>query len=343
VLKKTGKKETNKLRTKEERTYKKISPGQRSDKDISEQKKADDELRKLNTELERRVIERTEHIKAINREVQLLSDLLTHSSQPFGIGYPDGSFGLHNPALRELIGYSEEEMRTIKWPDITPLEWLKHEAKILEELERTGKPVHFEKEYIRKDGSRVPIELLIHRINDESGNLQYYYAFIKDITLRKETERELKQREKDLEIKTRNIEEANIALKVLLKRRDEDRRELEEKVLLNIRELVYPYIEKLKMSSLDENQMTFLNILESNLNEIISPFSHTLTSRFLGFTPKEIQIANLLRQGKTNKEIGILLNASPRTIAFHRENIRKKFGLKNKKANLKSYLLSISK
>jgi PAS domain S-box-containing protein len=343
VLKKTGEKETNKLRTKEEKTSKKISPGQRSNKNTSKRKIAEGALKKLNTELEKRITERTEEIEAINKERQVLSDLLMYSSQPFGIGYPDGSFGLHNVALRELIGYSEEEMKTIKWPDITPLEWLKDEAKMLEELERTGQPVHYEKEYIRKDGSRVPIELLIHRTNDESGNLQYYYAFITDITERKQAEVVLKQREKDLEKKTRNIEEANIALKVLLKRRDGDRRELEEKVLLNIRELVHPYLEKLKMSGLDENQMTYMNILEANLNEITLPFSQTLTSRFLGFTPKEIQIANLLRQGKTNKEIGRLLNSSPRTIAFHRENIRKKFGLKNKKANLKSYLLSLPK
>ncbi len=310
-------------------------------KDISEQKRDENELRKLNTELEQRITERTEHIKAINREVQLLSDLLMRSSQPFGVGYPDGSFGLHNPALRELIGYGKEEMKIIKWSDITPPEWLEQEAKILEELERTGNPAYYEKEYIRKDGSRVPVELLVHRINDESGKLLYYYAFIKDITLQKQKEIELKQREKDLEIKTQNIEEANIALKILLKRRDDDRRELEERVLLNIRELVHPYMEKLKMSGLDEKQMTYASILESNLNELISPFSHTLTSMFSGFTPKEIQIANLLRQGKTNKEIGRLLNSSPRTIAFHRENIRKKIGLKNMKVNLKSYLLSL--
>jgi DNA-binding CsgD family transcriptional regulator len=61
----------------------------------------------------------------------------------------------------------------------------------------------------------------------------------------------------------------------------------------------------------------------------------------LNFTPTEIQIANLLRQGKTSKEIAEFINSSPKAVAFHRENIRKKLGLKNKKINLKSYLLSL--
>ncbi len=161
------------------------------------------------------------------------------------------------------------------------------------------------------------------------------------ITERKQAEQALLEREKELRIKTSNLGEANVALKVLLKKRDEDKIELEEKILLNLKELVIPYLEKLKKSRLDEQQMAYLSILESNLNDIVLPFSHKLSSKFLNFTPTEIQVANLLRHGKTNKEISELLNSSFRTVAFHRENIRKKLGLTNKKINLKSYLMSL--
>jgi DNA-binding CsgD family transcriptional regulator len=166
-------------------------------------------------------------------------------------------------------------------------------------------------------------------------------AFV-DITERKQAEQALKEREKELEMKTKNLEEANTALKVFLKRRDEDKTEIEERILLNMKERVIPYLEKLKKSGLDEKQKIYVGILESNLNDVISPFSQRLSSMYLNLTPTEIQIANLLRQGKTNKEIGELLHSSPRTIAFHRENIRKKLGLKNKKTNLKTYLLSLT-
>src|SRR4030042_4859574 len=152
----------------------------------------------------------------------------------------------------------------------------------------------------------------------------------------------LKEREQELEIKTHNLEEANIALKVLLKKREEDKTELEEKILLNIKELVAPYLEKLKKNGLDEKQGAYVSILESNLNDIISPFSHRLSSKLLSFTPTEIQIENLLRKGKPSKEIAELITSSPKAVAFHRENIRRKLGLKNKKINLKSYLLSLT-
>jgi DNA-binding CsgD family transcriptional regulator len=166
-------------------------------------------------------------------------------------------------------------------------------------------------------------------------------AFV-DVTERKQAEQALVEREIELEIKTKNLEEANIALKVLLKKRDEDKTDLEERVLLNVKERIIPYLEGLKKSGLDEKQKIYVGIIELNLNDIISSFSHRLSSRYLNLTPTEIQIANLLRQGKTNKEIGELLNSSPRTVAFHRENIRKKLGLKNKKTNLKTYLLSVT-
>jgi len=87
--------------------------------------------------------------------------------------------------------------------------------------------------------------------------------------------------------------------------------------------------------------MTYVDIVESNLNEIISPFSRQLSSQYLNFTPSEIQIANLIKQGKTNKEIAELLYVSARTIAFHRENIRKKLDLTNKKANLRAHLSTL--
>ena len=193
-----------------------------------------------------------------------------------------------------------------------------------------------------KDGSERVLEGVGKNLLDNPA-VKGFVMNVRDVSERKKAEEALKDREKELNFKTRHLEEANIALKVLLRRRDEDKEELEEKILLNMKELIAPYLEKLKMTGLDEKQKTYISIVESNLNDIISPFSHKLSSMFLDFTPTEIQVANLLRQGKTNKEIGELFNCSPRTIAFHRDNIRRKLGLKNKKTNLKSYLVSLQK
>jgi PAS domain S-box-containing protein len=161
-----------------------------------------------------------------------------------------------------------------------------------------------------------------------------------DITRRRQTEETLKTKENELEKKTNNLEEVNTALKVLLKRREKDKIELEEKVLLNVRELVKPYMRKLMDSGLNEHQETYASIMESNLKDVISPFMHRLSSKYINLTPSEIQIANLIKQGRSTKEIAKLLNLSARTIKFHRENIRKKIGINNSKANLRTHLIS---
>ena len=152
----------------------------------------------------------------------------------------------------------------------------------------------------------------------------------------------LKVRERELQIKTSNLEEVHTALKVLLNHKDEDRKELEEKILLNMKWLVLPYLDKMKKSGLNERQETYRYIVESLLNEITSPFVRKLSSQDLTLTPTEIQVANLVKEGKTTKEVAELLNSSPRAVEFHRENLRAKLGLKKKKTNLRSYLLSLS-
>jgi len=158
----------------------------------------------------------------------------------------------------------------------------------------------------------------------------------------KQAEEALKRREQELADKSRYLEEANTALKVLLKHREDDRIEFQGNVLSNVKELIMPYIEILKKPRSPVDHIAYLNILEINLKNIISPFLRNMTLNHFNLTPKEIQVANLVKDGKTAKETAQLLNLSTRTIEFHRENIRQKLGLKKKKANLRSYLLSLS-
>ncbi len=112
-------------------------------------------------------------------------------------------------------------------------------------------------------------------------------------------------------------------------------------MLANVKELMLPYVERLKNSRLDADQETLVGILESNIKEIVSPFVTKLSSRFLSLTPTEIQVAGLIRDGKSSKEIAVLLNASENTVRSHRFHIRSKLGLINKKVNLRSYLKSL--
>ena len=158
---------------------------------------------------------------------------------------------------------------------------------------------------------------------------------------RKQVESALVQSERKLKAKTADLEDANAALKALLKRMDADKAELEEKLIHNIKELVGPYIEKLKRTRLTEQQQAYVQIITSNLEEIVSPFVRHLSANYIKLTPTEIQVANFVKQGKTTKEIAAQLNLSARTIEVNRNNIRKKLGISNQKINLRTYLLSL--
>lgn len=129
------------------------------------------------------VLQETRHRK------DFLADILETSSQAFAIGYPDGSLAQYNKAFEQLTGYSSSELKSIDWCTVlTPLEWREYEAQKLAELQLTCQPVRYEKEYIRKDGSKVAIELLVHLKKAANGTPEYYYSFITDISERKQAE-----------------------------------------------------------------------------------------------------------------------------------------------------------
>jgi PAS domain S-box-containing protein len=163
-----------------------------------------------------------------------------------------------------------------------------------------------------------------------------------EIEKRRRTALALEERRKELENKTHELEEVNAALRVLLKQRDEDKKEYEEKIIANVKKLIFPYVEKLDSSRLNDRQVVYLDIIKSNLENIIAPFLHQLSSKYSDLTPMEIQVAGFVKDGKTTKEIAELLNCSKGTIDFHRNNIRKKLGLRNTKRNLRSFLLPLT-
>ncbi len=152
----------------------------------------------------------------------------------------------------------------------------------------------------------------LQRIHEDLGNLvrartkeleKSKAELKKEIEERKKTEVTLLHRENDLEKRTLDLETMNSALKVLLDKREVDKLELENNILSNVKTLLHPYLERLKQSGLHDTQRTLVNILESNLNEIVAPFSRTISSKLLNLTPTEIQVAHLIKQGMTSKEI----------------------------------------
>jgi PAS domain S-box-containing protein len=159
-------------------------------------------------------------------------------------------------------------------------------------------------------------------------------GFVRDVTERKRTE-------EDLRVKSLNLAEVNAALRVLLKQREQDRNELEDKILYNVKKLVLPYLERLKERRLDDEQRTYLNILETNLNNIVSPFIKKMTHMHSHFTLTEISVANFIKDGKTIKEIARVFGVSENAVNRHRQSIRNKLNLNKQKVNLRTFLMSL--
>jgi PAS domain S-box-containing protein len=289
-------------------------------RDISEQKKSEQELKQAE-ERYRRVVED-------------IPDLICRYK-------PDTTIIFVNETYAKYFGKTKEELIGRSFLELIPQESHEYVRNGIASLNKNLTTITMEHEVLTQNG-QVKWQLWRDRgLFDNFGKLVEIQSIGIDITELKKAKEVIEEREKELKLKASELEEFNAALKVLLKKRDMDKTELEEKVLFNIRELVMPFLKKLQKSNIQKEQKIFIDIIESYLDEILSSFSMRLTSKFLQLTPKEITIANLIKQGRQTRDIARLMNTTSRTIEFHRVNLRKKLGLKSKKDNLRSYLLTI--
>lgn len=266
----------------------------------------------------------------------------------------NGFYTYASPKIYDILGYRPEEIIGKTPFDLMPPAEADRVLKFFKTIVASKQPFHcLENINLHKNGHPVVLESSGIPVFDTDGELFCYRGVDRDITERKRIQEELQkahdelgnkvaERTRELNAQKSNLEEANIALQILLKKRQEDKKDMEDNVLTNVKEMIEPYFEKFRKTKLDDQQKAILSILESNLNEITSPFARMMSLKYLNLTPSEIHLANLIRHGINSKEISEIMNLSPRTIYNHRKNIRKKFGLKNKKTNLRSHLLSIN-
>jgi two-component system NtrC family sensor kinase len=114
--------------------------------------------------------------------------LLESTAQPFAAVDLDYRFVLSNPAFCRLTGFTGEELRGKTIKDVTPEIWYRSGMLAIEKLRETGQSVRYEKEYRRKDGSLVPVELVVDVDRNDQGQILGYFSFVTDITERKAAE-----------------------------------------------------------------------------------------------------------------------------------------------------------
>jgi FixJ family two-component response regulator len=142
--------------------------------------------------------------------------------------------------------------------------------------------------------------------------------------------------------KSVSLERTNEALKSLLDQREIEKKAIEQTMVGNLKRFVFPYLDALAQLSMKEEARTYLDIIRTNIDQLISPVSKSLGGAYSDLTPTEVKVADLIRQGQPTKAIAALLNTSPSTVEKHRNKIRKKLGILNKNKNLQTFLNSLT-
>lgn len=325
----------------------------------------------LYSKVTRELAERKKAEARIRESEQRYRSFLESSPDPIVVYDMKGEATYVNPAFEQTFGFSRHELLGKQIDFVPEQSWPETKAAIDRML--SGKTITmFETKRLARGGQILDVQISSTLLQDQNvghiGNivtlrdisarkraeeaLQHYHGQLEELVQERTAEladanRRLKQQVDErerakaaLRAQSSHLEEVNTALRVLLKKREEDKREVQENVLSNIKELILPYLSRLRRGRLEPHQETLMEILQANLENIISPFISKISSRYLNFTPMEIRVANLIKEGKTNKEIAELLLISKNTVLFHRHHIRTKLGLRNKKINLRTHLLS---
>jgi PAS domain S-box-containing protein len=147
------------------------------------------------------------------QQIQFMTGLIKRVSQPMIVTLADRRLLHWNAAFSKLTGYNDKELGDpIISAGLTAPEWHESETKAFERLQRTSKSQIFQKEYIRKDGSRVPVEVLVYQLSEDNGKVQYYIGLITDITERKQLEEALQKSERHYRILVENAIEGIVVI-----------------------------------------------------------------------------------------------------------------------------------
>lgn len=257
---------------------------------------------------------------------------------------PQGAFLFVNQAWRALLGYSPKEIKQLTLFDILDESCRDKCRGNIHCLQRGERPdCASTGVFLARNGEKIPVEGRCNLILRD-GRPVAMTGIFRDISHRNRTEDALRLAYTEMELKvaarTQELAEAEIALTVMLKRYEQNKKQLEQQILRNLWGKISPVMERLKKSGLRESQKRYLELVEAGMIEILSPHSPGLGVTLAKLTATEKTVANLVKQGKTTKEVAAILNVATGTVSKHRENIRKKIGIANKRQPLEKTLLA---
>ena len=296
-----------------------------------EMKAVERELREHRSSLEKLVTQRT---KALINQVRFQQNLIDSIPVPVYFKDADLNYLGCNKAFEETLGYPKEHIIGKTVHDILPEKLARiHHQKDLQLLQ-AGEIKYYDVSSTYPDGKKHDLLVFKALFHNKDGSVEGLIGTNMDIS-------ERNQAQLQLELHAEELKNTNTALRVLLKQVNENKTDMESRVLDNFARLVNPYLDSLEADLVNTRQHEYVKVIQENIKKITSAFSQKLSSSYLGLSPREIQVADLVRHGRTNKESCGILNISINAVEFHRNNLRRKLGIQNKKVNLRTYLLSM--
>jgi PAS domain S-box-containing protein len=288
------------------------------------------EIREHRDNLEQMVAVRTE---TINNQLHFQQNLIDSIPTPVFfkdreltyIGCNVAFAEYMNCAREQILGKSEQDIMSVEDAEL-------HHKMDLQTLKK--KSCAYESTISLRDGGvrRVTIcKAVFKNIDSTIGGL---IGTIFDITERKKAEDKLM-------LRSRELEEANAALRVVLNQIGDAKREVEKRILRNTRELVIPDLDRLKGKCTGKTQKDSIERIKTSLGKLTSSSVRKTSAIYLTMSPREIQITDLIRMGNSTKSIALMLNITESAVEFHRHNIRKKMGIQHQQANLRAYLMNM--
>ena len=268
----------------------------------------------------------------------------------------ENRFLYFSPMVEKLHGYTQEKAVTLHWTDFIAPESLEghiryvgaryiQAAQGIDHLKESSPADCYEYLGLRKDGSRIWLEQNINYLLGEDGKPLLSIGISREIQARKEMEEKLKAAYEQMEEMVRDtaaqLKELNTTVNVLLEQRETFKKSYRKDLSAHIAGLINPYLDKLRATRLTPDQLALVERIEYSLKEAVTPMARKLSSGLNSLSPVDLQVALLIKDGKSTKEIAEAMNLSAKTIEFHREKIREKLGIKNQKVNLRSMLASM--
>jgi DNA-binding CsgD family transcriptional regulator len=176
-------------------------------------------------------------------------------------------------------------------------------------------------------------------LKEERALLDAVAEQIGTIATRISADLELQETNRQLTLERQALQESNTAMRVVLARIEQEKEEIHQDIKTNVEKILMPILQALG-SQLPPTQRKYTEMLQTNLEEITSPFISHLSSSYHSLTPTEIAICNMIRNGLRTKEIAQIRGVSTATVNRHREHIRRKLKITNIEANLATYLQS---